>query len=55
VLSTLDWNLPDGVIDGLLAVLAADASLVQCARPDPARLADRASIERTTVTLGNPA
>jgi uncharacterized protein (TIGR03089 family) len=52
VLSTLDWGWPDGLVDGLLAVLAAPASLVHCANADPAKLADRRSAERATVVLG---
>lgn len=52
VLSTLDWSFPDGLLSGLLAVLAADASLVQCANVDPATLPDRRAAERTTVDLG---
>ncbi|HEX4702094.1 MAG TPA: TIGR03089 family protein [Pseudonocardiaceae bacterium] len=52
-LSTLDWTLPDGVLSGLLAVLAAGASLVQCGGPaDPGKLAERRLAERTTVDLG---
>lgn len=52
VLSTLDWNTADGLRDGLLAVLAAEASLVQVRNPDGATLARRATTERTTVRLG---
>jgi uncharacterized protein (TIGR03089 family) len=52
VLSTLDWNTPTGLRDGLLAVLAAEASLVQVRNPDEAALARRATTERTTVRLG---
>lgn len=52
ILSSLDWTFPDGLLSGLLAVLAADASLVQCANVDPAKLADRRESERTTVDLG---
>ncbi|HEX5402408.1 MAG TPA: TIGR03089 family protein [Pseudonocardiaceae bacterium] len=52
IMSTLDWTFPDGVLSGLLAVLAAGASLVQCAHSDPAALADRRATERTTVDLG---
>jgi uncharacterized protein (TIGR03089 family) len=52
VLSTLDWTLPDGLLSGLLAVLAAGASLVQCTPADPAKLPDRRQAERTTVDLG---
>jgi uncharacterized protein (TIGR03089 family) len=51
VLSTLDWTIPDGVIDGLLTVLAVGGSLVQCANTDPADLADRQATERATATL----
>jgi uncharacterized protein (TIGR03089 family) len=52
VLSTLDWSDGDGLTDGLLAVLAARASLVQCRNPDPAGLQRRAETERTTLRLG---
>ncbi len=52
VLSTLDWNTAEGLRDGLLAVLAAEASLVQVRNPDEAALARRAAAERTTVRLG---
>lgn len=48
VMSTLDWTFPDGVLSGLLAVIAAGASLVQGGHADPARQ----SAERTTVDLG---
>jgi uncharacterized protein (TIGR03089 family) len=51
VLSTMEWTLPDGVVDGLLAVLAAGAGLVQVSNPDPAKLASRKETERTTVDL----
>ncbi|HEY3752714.1 MAG TPA: TIGR03089 family protein [Pseudonocardiaceae bacterium] len=52
VLSTLDWSFPDGVLSGVLAVLAAGASLVQSGHTDPTKLADRRTTERTTVDLG---
>ena len=52
VLSTLDWSVPDGVVDGLLTVLAVGGSLVQCRNTDPAALARRAETERTTARLG---
>jgi uncharacterized protein (TIGR03089 family) len=52
VLSTLDWNTAQGLRDGLLAVLAAEASLVQVRNPDEAALARRATTERTTFRLG---
>jgi uncharacterized protein (TIGR03089 family) len=52
VMSTLDWKFPDGVLSGLLAVLAAGASLVQSGHADPTRLDARRQAERTTVDLG---
>lgn len=52
VLSTLEWSTLDGLTDGLLAVLAAGASLVQCRNADPTALERRAETERTTVRLG---
>ena len=52
VLSTLEWGTLDGVADGLLAVLAAGASLVQCRNADPAALDRRAASEKVTVRLG---
>jgi uncharacterized protein (TIGR03089 family) len=52
VLSTLEWSSLEGVSDGLLAVLAAGASLVQCRNADPAALERRAATERTTQRLG---
>ncbi|MDR7301316.1 TIGR03089 family protein [Haloactinomyces albus] len=57
VLSTLEWSLPAGVVDGLLTVLAAEGSLVQLTNstgtnPDRDTLDKRRSDERTTVELG---
>jgi uncharacterized protein (TIGR03089 family) len=52
VLSTLEWGTLDGLADGLLAVLAAGASLVQCRNADPAILDRRAAAEKATVRLG---
>lgn len=52
VLSTLEWSTLDGLTDGLLAVLAAGASLVQCRNADPSALERRGAAERTTVRLG---
>jgi uncharacterized protein (TIGR03089 family) len=49
VMSTLDWTFPDGVLSGLLAVLAAGASLVQSGPND---MTARRTTERTTVDLG---
>lgn len=51
VLSTLDWTLPGGVVDGLLAVLAAGAALVHCTNPDVSLLDKRRADERTSVEL----
>jgi uncharacterized protein (TIGR03089 family) len=51
VLSTVEWNTPDGLGDGLLAVLAAGASLVQCRNADPAALERRVASEKVTVRL----
>ncbi|WP_308258067.1 TIGR03089 family protein [Pseudonocardia lacus] len=51
VLSTLEWS-GEGLVTGLLAVLAAGASLVQVRHPDPAALERRAQGERVTVRLG---
>ncbi len=50
LLCTTSW---DGTVPGevLLAVLAADASLVQCTGTDPAALPARYAAERATVTL----
>lgn len=54
VLSALDWSTPDGLADGLLAVLSAGASLVQCSNLDAAALPKRRESERTTVELLRP-
>ena len=51
VLSTQDWTLPDGLLDALLAPLAAGASLVQVSNADPAKLAAHRAAERTTIDL----
>ncbi len=50
LLCTTSW---DRTVPGevLLAVLAADASLVQCTGMDPAALPARRAAERTTITL----
>jgi uncharacterized protein (TIGR03089 family) len=50
LLCTASW---DATVPGevLLAVLAADASLVQCTGADPAALTDRCTAERVTTTL----
>ncbi|MFB9904749.1 TIGR03089 family protein [Allokutzneria oryzae] len=51
VLSDLDWRSPQSIVDGLVAVIAAGASLVQCTNPDPAKLDDRRRTEQITVDL----
>ncbi|MEJ8281508.1 TIGR03089 family protein [Pseudonocardia spirodelae] len=52
VLSTTGWDTADGLRDGLLAVLAAGASLVQTVNPAPDALVRRAETERVTLRLG---
>ena len=52
VLSTAPWDGPTSWVDGLLAPLAAGASLVLVAHADPARLAAKSEAERATATLG---
>lgn len=49
VLSTLEW--PAGVMDGLVTVLAAGASLVQVTNADPAKLDTHQETERATLVL----
>lgn len=51
VLSTVDWAIPEGVLDGLLVPLAAGAHLVQVSNADPAKLTARREAERTTADL----
>ncbi|MEU5695389.1 TIGR03089 family protein [Actinosynnema sp. NPDC020468] len=51
VLSTVDWDFPDGLLTGFLAVLAGGGSLVHVSNPDPARLAARRASEHTTLDL----
>lgn len=52
VLSAASWDTPAQLVDGLLAVLAAGASLVQVANPDPTRLTRRIETEKVTRELG---
>jgi uncharacterized protein (TIGR03089 family) len=52
VLCTMSWDQPDDLIDGLLAILAVGASLVQVANPDPAALERRIETEKITRVLG---
>ncbi|OBK11872.1 TIGR03089 family protein [Mycobacterium asiaticum] len=51
VLSTATWERPEKLVDGLLAVLAVGASLVQVANPDPAALPRRIETEKVTRVL----
>ncbi|MFF0816550.1 TIGR03089 family protein [Rhodococcus sp. NPDC003318] len=48
VLSTTDWATADELVDGLLAVLAVGASLVQVTNPDEERRARRIESEKVT-------
>lgn len=48
VLSSASWGSDEDLIQHLLAVLAAGASLVQVAHPDPAVLDRRRAMEKTT-------
>ncbi|ATE57218.1 TIGR03089 family protein [Actinosynnema pretiosum] len=50
-LSTVEWNQPDGLLNGVLAVLAGGGSLVQCSNPNPDLLPGRRASERTTIDL----
>lgn len=51
VLSTREWTLPEGVLHGLLAPLAAGAHLVQVNGATEEQVAARHSAERVTVDL----
>ena len=51
VMSDRGWSTPDELIDHLIAVLAAGASLVQLAHPDPALLDRRRQTEKVTRTI----
>jgi len=50
-LSSAPWTGPGDLVDGLLAVLAAGASLVQVANPDPGVLQRRIETEKVTHVL----
>jgi uncharacterized protein (TIGR03089 family) len=52
LLSTLPWNDPADWVDGLLAPLAAGATLVLCPGAEPDGLVRRAEAEHVTATLG---
>lgn len=51
VLSSGSWDTPDTLTSDLLAVLIAEASLVQVANPDPAAQERRVVSEKVTRTL----
>jgi hypothetical protein len=51
VLSSASWPGPAELVDGLLAVMAVGASLVQVANPDPAALQRRVETEKVTRVL----
>jgi uncharacterized protein (TIGR03089 family) len=51
VMSAAAWSTPEEVIDNLLAVFVAGASLVQVANPDPAVLQRRRDTEKVTRDL----
>ena len=51
VMSDRGWSTPDDLIDYLIAVLAAGASLVQLAHPDAALLDRRRLTEKVTRTI----
>jgi uncharacterized protein (TIGR03089 family) len=51
VLSSASWSGPGELVDGLLAIMAVGASLVQVANPDPATLQRRIQTEKVTRVL----
>jgi uncharacterized protein (TIGR03089 family) len=51
VLSSASWSGPGELVDGLLAIMAVGASLVQVANPDPAALQRRIETEKVTRVL----
>jgi uncharacterized protein (TIGR03089 family) len=50
-LSTASWPGPAELVDGLLAIMAVGASLVQVANPDPGALQRRVETEKVTRVL----
>lgn len=52
LLTTLRYDVFDGIVHGLLAPLAAGGSIVLCRHPDPAALDRRTAVERVTATVG---
>lgn len=51
VLCSASWTGPGELIEGLLAIMAVGASLVQVANPDPTTLARRVETEKVTRIL----
>jgi uncharacterized protein (TIGR03089 family) len=51
VLSSSSWDTPVELVDGLLAIMAVGASLVQVANPDPTALSRRVETEKVTRVL----
>ncbi|OJZ72999.1 TIGR03089 family protein [Mycobacterium paraffinicum] len=51
VLSTAAWSSPEELVDGLLAILAVGASLVQVAHPDASAQQRRIETEKVTRVL----
>jgi uncharacterized protein (TIGR03089 family) len=51
VLSSTSWSEPGELVDGLLAIMAVGASLVQVANPDPAVLQRRIETEKVSRVL----
>jgi uncharacterized protein (TIGR03089 family) len=51
LLSSASWDTPEDLVNNLLAVYAAGASLVQVAHPDPGQTARRMQTEKVTAEL----
>lgn len=51
VLSSGVWTSPEKLVDGLLAIMAVGASLVQVAHPDPVLLPRKVETEKVTRVL----
>lgn len=51
VLSSREWTGTDDVVEGLLAVLSAGASLVQVSNPDPEATERRVATEKVTIRI----
>jgi uncharacterized protein (TIGR03089 family) len=51
VLSTASWSRPEELVDGMLAIMAVGASLVQVANADPATQPRRIETEKVTRVL----